>query len=109
MSLKIVDKESSGTKSLTLSGVLDYSTIKVFEKSSGHPEGLKKLKIDFEEISFIDSTGIYALAQVVIRYKDAGVTVEVQNISKPIYEIFEFLGLVTSFGIDVFSMNGSSK
>lgn len=109
MSLKIEDEESSGTKTLTLSGVLDYSTTSYFEKSSGQLEGLKKLIIDFKDLRFIDSTGIYALAKVVIRYQEAGVTVDVQNVSKPIYEIFEILGLINIFGDKVFSLLNSSN
>lgn len=105
MSLQVEEKLSSEMLSLLLSGVLDYSTIKEFENHTGQLEGISKLIIDFMEIRFIDSTGIYAIAQVVTRCRDTGVAVIVQNISKPIYEILEVLGLISVFGSEVFSVS----
>lgn len=105
MLLKIKDRTTTKTKSLTLSGVMDYSTIGEFEKSTRQFEGISKLIIDFKEIRFIDSTGIYVLAQVINRCQENGVIIEVQNISKPIFEILDILGLITTFGSKVFSLS----
>ncbi len=102
MPLKIEVRQFAKTRSLILAGVLDYSTTRDFENSTRQLEGFNKLVIDFKEIRFIDSTGIYSLAQAVTRYQEKGIAVEVQNISKPIYEILDILGLVSTFGSKVF-------
>lgn len=94
--------EAPKTKLLILSGVLDYSTAEEFEKSVGDLEGLNKLCIDFSKLRFIDSTGIYALAQVVTKCQGRKVLIQVRNISKPIYEILDVLGLISAFGQEVF-------
>lgn len=104
MLLEIKERISSETKTLILCGVLDYSTIRAFENCSKQLQGFSKLIIDFKEIRFIDSTGIYVLAQVVTRYQKNGVDVKVQNVSKPIYEILDVLGMVSVFGSKVFTL-----
>lgn len=102
MSLKIESKTDLGTKSLKVIGVLDYSTVEQFEGSIGDLRGSDNLTIDFSGITFIDSTGIHALAQVITKCRTKEVLIRVKHIPKPIYEILDILGLVMAYGQEVF-------
>lgn len=102
MQLEIKSKIEKGIGVIELKGVLDISTVKSFQDSLSSLKNLQEITIDFENLSFIDSTGVGSLNQVIKKLHNDKIKVKVKNISKDIYEIFEILGLPEIFGEELF-------
>lgn len=91
------------TQVASLRGVLDVSTVDIFIQNLETELGCEKLNIDLEQLTFIDSTGIGALAQIIKKANSSNVNIRVTNISNSIFEVLDLLGLPEFFGRDIFT------
>ncbi len=79
---------------LRVSGVLDYSTMNPFiEEIQSIESGTKKVVVDFEQLEFIDSTGIGAIINLVHEATDKEFEVELVSINEEVKELFETIGV----------------
>jgi len=87
---------------LVLEGALDISTVQIFKDEVKNIHKVTELIIDFNELSFIDSTGIGSLNQVLNMLNEVKTIFTIKNISEDVYEVLELLGLVEIFGKEIF-------
>ena len=89
---------------LKLNGVLDLSTVEIFKNSLEKLPGSEQIIIDFDQIKFIDSTGIGSLAQYIKKIQIDKVGIKITNISKDVFEVLDILGLPEIFGEEIFEI-----
>ena len=95
-----------GTKFiLLLEGVLDISTVESFKGSLENTTELQEVSIDCLGLSFIDSTGVSGLIEVIKYFQDKQVCIKIINILPDINEVFDLLGLKEIFGENIFEVN----
>lgn len=104
MLLKIERKIIDGKGLLSLSGVLDISTVEALRLSFEYFQGLDKLDIDLGGVRFVDSTGIAGIIDSVQAFRKMKINVNVfiKNIPISIYEIWAILGVPEICGSEVF-------
>ncbi|MDC3414980.1 STAS domain-containing protein [Aquibacillus sp. 3ASR75-11] len=92
-SIRVV-KEENGICTFRVSGVLDYSTMNPFiEEIQSIEIGTKKVIVHFDELEFIDSTGIGAIINLVHDANAKNFKVEFQGINEEIEELFDTIGV----------------
>lgn len=102
MLLKIESKIKDGKGLLSLAGVFDISTVEAFRLSLDYFQGLNQLDIDFEGVTFVDSTGIAGIIESVQTLHKMKIKVFITNIPAHIFEIFVILGVPEICGREVF-------
>jgi len=100
--LKIESKIINGKGLLSISGVLDISTVEALQLSLEYLKDLDKLDIDLEGVRFVDSTGIAGIIDSVQTLRKMEISVLIKNIPIFIYEIFSILGVPEICGSEVF-------
>lgn len=86
--------QESCVLSIFLNGTLDISTVHKFDEMVNKIDGINLLIIDFSNLEFIDSTGIGALLEFILKARNIGMQVEFQGLKEYINEIFETVGLI---------------
>lgn len=102
--LEVQTVTEGNSRILQLMGELDIATVDIFRK--GVEEARKdtaRLVLDMTKLSFVDSTGVGGLLNVVKTLKQEGIEVRVRNVSPEVYEVFDLLGLPMLLGKDVFA------
>gem|GEM_PF-723746 len=102
MLLKIESKIIDGKGLLSLSGVLDISTVEALRLSLEYFQGSDKLDIDLGGVRFVDSTGIAGIIDSVQALRKMKISVLIKNIPIFIYEILALLGVPEICGSEVF-------
>ncbi|KJR46691.1 hypothetical protein UF75_2928 [Desulfosporosinus sp. I2] len=102
MLLKIERKIIDGKGLLSLSGVLDISTVEALRLSLEYFQGLDKLDIDLGGVRFVDSTGIAGIIDSVQAFRKMKINVFIKNIPISIYEILAILSVPEICGSEVF-------
>ena len=87
---------------LNLSGVLDISAVEAFKSSVNCFEGINCLEINLGGITFVDSTGIGGIIEVVKKSREQSIFVQYKNIPKNIFELFTILGVPDLCGKEAF-------
>ncbi|HBW38167.1 HD domain-containing phosphohydrolase [Desulfosporosinus sp. BICA1-9] len=87
---------------LNLSGVLDISAVEAFKSSLNSFEGINCLEINLGGITFVDSTGIGGIIEIVKKSKEQNMFVRYKNIPKYIFELFAILGVPDLCGKEAF-------
>lgn len=81
-----------------VNGELDIATVGIFKEVLLQEEKDKKeIIIDFEEVQFVDSTGVGGLIEVLRTFLEKKVDIQVFNVDKNVYEVFDILGLPELF------------
>ena len=99
-----VQTSKDGAKSvLSLVGELDIATVDKFKKMVDEArDGISGMVLDMAKLSFVDSTGVGGLLNVVKSLKNDNINVKVHNVSEEVYEVFDLLGLPMLLGKEVF-------
>ena len=79
------------TLSIQIMGVMDYSTIDLFQIEI--PENADKIKVDFSGLEFIDSTGIGAILILIYEARDRNKDIELAGLNHEVRELFETVGV----------------
>jgi anti-sigma B factor antagonist len=102
MALKITDREVDGVAVLTLDGriVLGEETVALREKVKGLlAAGKKKIVLDLQNVSMIDSSGLGALVTAHSSAKSTGATLRLCNLGTRTDELLQMTRLVTVFEV----------
>ena len=76
-----------------LKGILDISTNHIIESYFNEEIDAKELILNFNELTFIDSTGIGALINIIYWAKENQCALKLIEVDESINEIFETVGL----------------
>jgi anti-anti-sigma factor len=79
---------------LLLQGELDISTIGILQQHIQQLEDISKLIIHLSRLSFIDSTGIGAILELIYLSKENGFSIELQGMNDNIREVLETIGIL---------------
>lgn len=104
MPLEIESKMEKDMLILKMSGVLDISTVDLLQNSINHLDEIKKVICDFENIRFVDSTGVGSIANVIKVCLQNKVSIKVNNILPEVFEVLDILGLPEIFGEETFEV-----
>ena len=101
--LDVNTSESGEHKVISLVGELDIATVDTFKKSiDDASEGAQRIILDMAKLSFVDSTGVGGLLNVVKGLKKNNLPVKITNVSPDVYEVFDLLGLPMLLGREIF-------
>lgn len=101
--LEVQITNDGSNKTLELTGELDIATVDKFKKSVEEArQGANSLVLNMGKLSFVDSTGVGGLLNVVKSLKNDGIEVRVRDVSSEVYEVFDLLGLPMLLGREVF-------
>jgi anti-anti-sigma factor len=78
---------------LSLEGVLDYSTISIFNQSIEKLTDISRVMIDFSNMEFIDSTGIGAILDFIYLGKERKFKVQLIGLQQDVKDLFETVGV----------------
>ncbi|TFB13679.1 anti-sigma factor antagonist [Filobacillus milosensis] len=95
--------EKSSLLEVTLIGDLDIDGTKIInEKLIPQLMKSKKINVNFEQVPFVDSSGVGLLINLVktIRENDGNITIS--NISQDIHDVFEILQITEILGKETF-------
>lgn len=102
----MLDVETSvngSSRVLNLIGELDIGTVDIFKKGVEEArDGATNVVLNMEQLSFVDSTGVGGLLNVVKNLKYDNIEVKVRNVSADVFEVFDLLGLPMLLGQEVF-------
>ncbi|MCP8615729.1 STAS domain-containing protein [Salirhabdus salicampi] len=93
MSFSIEVEKKEKEVRLYLMGELDITTIAEFNDSLKQIEDCEKVVIDFSKITFMDSTGIGSIMEVIYLSQSEGFSLLFENLNEELQEVFETVGL----------------
>lgn len=90
---------------LELVGELDIATVDKFKASvEENRQGVASIVLNMDKLSFVDSTGVGGLLNVIKGLRNESIEVKVRNVSAEVYEVFDLLGLPMLLGKEVFEL-----
>ncbi|MFC4557775.1 STAS domain-containing protein [Virgibacillus kekensis] len=96
-------ERGSDSLEVLLKGDLDIDGTEVIEEElMPLLLGLRSAKINFENVPFVDSSGMGLLMKLVNTLKEHDITVTVSEVREDVYEVFELLQIPEIIGKDVF-------
>jgi len=101
--LNIETRKEKNVGYLKLIGELDISTVELFRIGLENVRnGADQVLLDFNELQFVDSTGVGGLVQAIKKLHEDKISVQVQNISQEVFEVLDLLGIPELLGEDIF-------
>ena len=85
---------------IKIENALDIKRLLIKKLEEAKNESDKKLVIDFEHVSFIDSTGLGVLVSIHKRSIEQGIQLVLKKISPKVYDVFEITMLDEVFTIE---------
>lgn len=104
MPLEIESKMEKDKLILKMSGVLDISTVELLQNSINHLGEIKKVICDFENIRFVDSTGVGSIVSVIRACRKDEISIKINSILPEVFEVLDILGLPEIFGEETFEV-----
>jgi anti-anti-sigma factor len=104
MMLEIKTEIVNKVATLHFDGFLDISTVDLIQLSVSKLIAIHEVTLDFDKITFVDSTGIGTISKILRKLNSEEVNVKIRNIPAGVFEVFEILGLPEIFGAEVFQM-----
>lgn len=93
LELTVQKEHSDRTIVLNVKGILDISTVHLFEAYIQEIENIEELIIDFSNLEFIDSTGIGMIMEAIYLSQEKQFVIKLKGIEEPIHSILETVGL----------------
>lgn len=89
--------------SIQLIGDLDIEATEILEEITSKLDSYNNIELDFDEVPFVDSTGIGLLINLIetLKENDEFVGVKVRNIQPLVKEVFDILQLDEILGKEV--------
>ncbi|WP_246277266.1 STAS domain-containing protein [Neobacillus endophyticus] len=85
-----------GDMDIEITEVMEEELIPALQKA-------QEVELNFAAVSFVDSTGIGLLMNLVQHLKEREILVKITHLSEDIYEVFDLLQIPDIIGRDVFS------
>lgn len=104
MVLNIKTETVNQVATLHFDGILDISTVDSVQTSVSQLINVREVNLDFDKVTFVDSTGIGTISKILRKLASEGVTATITNIPAGVFEVFEILGLPEIFGKEVFQI-----
>ena len=102
MSMKVATRQVDGITILDLSGRITLGEGSVTLRDAVHDvlaKGQKKILLNLENISYIDSSGIGELVSGFTSVKNAGGELKLLNLTKKVHDLLQITKLYTVFDI----------
>jgi anti-sigma B factor antagonist len=102
MSMKVATRQVDGITILDLSGRITLGEGSVTLRDTVHDvlaKGSKKILLNLENISYIDSSGIGELVSGFTSVKNAGGELKLLNLTKKVHDLLQITKLYTVFDI----------
>ncbi len=93
MGLTVQVEVQEETTFLRLRGILDISTNTILEPYLNEIGNCKQFILDFNELEFIDSTGIGSIINMIYLSQEKDFILQLQGINHEIDDIFETIGV----------------
>ncbi|MCY9669892.1 STAS domain-containing protein [Paenibacillus alginolyticus] len=93
MVLEVEQKIENTTLTITLKGVLDFSTMGSLDITGKLTDSISECVMDFSELEFIDSTGIGTILSVLHEASDCNSKVTFVGMSPMVEELFDTIGV----------------
>lgn len=91
--LTLTSTQDDAVLTLNVSGELALETGESFGRAIQQlPSDIRSVRVNCEELTFIDSTGVNALLQAALRWHKAGVDVHVERLSEELRDMLTVLG-----------------
>lgn len=101
-SYRIVTEE--GRAIVQCEGDIDIDASEVIEEDIQPAlQSFHSVSFDFEQVYFVDSSGIGLIIQFVTDLKNAGTTVRIEKVRPEVVEVFELLQIDEILGKDTFA------
>ena len=99
--MQIKEKKADEVTILELSGEIDINTSPEVRKAFDHllKEQRKKILLNFSQVSYIDSSGLATLVEMLQRLKRFGGLLRLSNVSEKVKGLFEITKLDRLFSI----------
>lgn len=104
MMLEIKTEISNEVATLYFDGFLDISTVDSIQISVSKLIDIHEVNLDFDKITFVDSTGIGTISKILRKLNSEGITAKIRNIPAGVFEVFDILGLPEIFGAEIFQV-----
>ena len=102
MSMKVATRQVDGVTILDLSGRITLGEGSVTLRDAVHDvlaKGSKKILLNLENISYIDSSGIGELVSGFTSVKNAGGELKLLNLTKKVHDLLQITKLYTVFDV----------
>ena len=102
MSMKVTTRQVDGIMVLDLSGRITLGEGSVTLRDAVHDalaKGSKKILLNLENISYIDSSGIGEMVSAFTSVKNAGGELKLLNLTKKVHDLLQITKLYTVFDI----------
>jgi len=91
--LKLTAQHQGDLLSLGMEGELALESVEEFLAAvSQYTPQVQRLQLDCRGLVFVDSTGMNALLQVVLRWRRAQVQIQVVNLADDLHDMLDILG-----------------
>jgi len=91
--LEVKTSKESGQTVIDLVGEMDIATVDQFKMAVEEVrDGVSGMVFNLAELSFVDSTGVGGLLNVIKSLKYDDMDVKVINVTDEVYEVFDLLG-----------------
>jgi anti-anti-sigma factor len=87
-------------RNIKIENALDIKRLLIKKLEEAKDESDKTLIIDFEQVSFIDSTGLGVLVSIHKRSIEQGIQLILKNISPKVHDVFQITMLDEVFTIE---------
>ena len=102
MSMKVTTRQVDGITVLDLSGRITLGEGSVTLRDAVHDvlaKGSKKILLNLENISYIDSSGIGEMVSAFTSVKNAGGELKLLNLTKKVHDLLQITKLYTVFDV----------
>ncbi len=101
--LEVKTSKKNGQTVIDLIGEMDIATVDKFKMAVEEArDGAPGMVFNMAELTFVDSTGVGGLLNVIKSLKYDDIDVRVINVSDEVYEVFDLLGLPILLGKEIF-------
>lgn len=91
--LEVTGVQKNDIFTVSIHGELALESIRQFTAATGKiPPGIQRVEVDCQALTFVDSTGLNALLQTVLRWQGMNLHVDVVNLAEDLREMLDILG-----------------
>lgn len=92
--LQVITSGNLTTRFYHIEGVLDISTSDLFAENVSDATDVEEVILDVSKMTFIDSTGIGAILELIYQLKETGTSMQIVGMNEEIQDIFETIGVL---------------
>lgn len=92
--LQVITSGDQTNRFYHIEGILDISTSDLFIENVKEATGAEEVILDVTRMTFIDSTGIGAILELIYQLKEAGTGMQIIGMNEEIRDIFDTIGVL---------------